>query len=408
MPNWDGSEPELPSLQTVEATPSEPAGAPGGVGGAPPPPVPPEAPRQRSPNRKEKPQTGILTDMLYLDNRYPVLLAGAAESGKSTIIISLIHAAARAGRAKDHPIDVSISSKFFRKGRDHAQQKEQEKDSASIAKIDAMQDYADLFYQNSRIDFVQARTELEATQATVPIVIPLDLTFSDPDIEVRLAIIDGRGELYEPQTGTGEKRYRELDPDIQNLLEQYQRAMSFVWVAPVFEEDDLNLARRCDQGLEAVLSRYQSCRPADSCKLDSHLMLLSKWDAVEPADNGRHFEQLEGKMVIQYFDELYRLSWDKFRNLPIGANSEFRRKFMQFCAWNFLNGRPIPLEAEFEDAFLRYPRTVLNWLISNALKLEARRGGELEETLQFTPFPDVMPPNTHYVPLSSRFIRALT
>ena len=146
----------------------------------------------------------------------------------------------------------------------------------------------------------------------------------------------------------------------------------------------------------------------ESCRLDSHLMLLSKWDSVEPADNGRHFEQLEGKMVIEYFNDLYQLSWDKFRNLPIGGDSESRRKFMQFCAWNFLNGRPIPLEAEFEDAFLRYPRTVLNWIISNVLKLEARKGGELKETLQFIPFPDVMPPDTRYVPLSSRLIRALT
>src|SRR4051812_26436125 len=112
IPSWERSEPELPALENEGAVPHAPNSAPGGSGGGSPP-ATPDGPRMKSPNRKERPQTGILTDMLYLDNRYPVLLAGGADAGKSTIIISLIHAAARAGRGKDHPVDVSISSKFF-------------------------------------------------------------------------------------------------------------------------------------------------------------------------------------------------------------------------------------------------------------------------------------------------------
>lgn len=406
LPEWDKSRALPPNQEgpspPEQAMPHPDAGGEGSRNAT-------ETAPPRGPNRKERPQTGILTDMLYLDNRYPVLLAGAAEAGKSTIIISLIHAAARAGRGQDRPIDITMSKKFFRKGKEHVEQKDQEQNSALVGKIDAMQDYADLFFQNARIDFVHARKQLDATQLDVPIVIPLDLTFPDLDVQIKLAIIDGRGEWYEPQIGGKDtKRYRDLPEDIHNLLEQYQRAMSFIWVAPTFEEDDLGAARRCDQGLEAALTHYQDCRPSDSCRVDSHLMLLAKWDTLESAESGRYFERLDGRVVVEQLDALYRLSWDKFCNLPIGANSEMRRKFMQYCAWSFLNGRPIPLDPEFEDAYLRYPRTVLNWILSNAFKLEVRRSGELKETLQFAPFPDVMPSNRQYIPLSNRIIRALT
>jgi hypothetical protein len=156
------------------------------------------------------------------------------------------------------------------------------------------------------------------------------------------------------------------------------------------------------------MSRYQDHRPLESCRLDSHIYLLAKWDARSSYDTGEHFESTEGLVVVQYLEERYHLSWDKFRGLPIGADDAERRKFMQYCSWRFQNGRPVKLTPQQQDAFLRYPRTLLNWIVSNAFKVEARRNGRREAVLSFTPFPDVMPPDTRYVPLSTKVLRALT
>ena len=352
-------------------------------------------------NEAEQNQTlrpGFLVYMLDRDQRYPILLAGSARSGKSTVIVSLIHAASRSGRDGDAPVDVSFGYSFFDIEANESQGKARQ-----------IKRYAEMFFQRSASDFMLARQHLDATQEDIPVVIPLDFTVRGRDKPLKLAIIDGRGEWYQPNdkpnVAAGETTFRDFPEDIKNIVEHYDSAISFMWVAPVVEKGATEIG---DLGLLAALSKYQEYRKVASRQLDAHLYLLSKWDAKSSYHTGEYFERVTGQTIVDYVDEYYRASWDKFRNLPLGKNDSERRKFMHYCAWRFQNGLPVPLTPRQLDPFLRYPRTLLNWLLSNASSQAARRDGQLEAIISLAFFPDVMPSDTTFVSLSDRIVRVLT
>lgn len=98
-------------------------------------------------------------------------------------------------------------------------------------------------------------------------------------------MLEGKGEWYESVRVGRRVTYKALRADLIDLMNNYPRAMSVIYVAPCTTgmpgDPDIE---RCERGLIGVMQYYDNNRSAKSW--DFHLFLLSKWD--------RHARPLEG------------------------------------------------------------------------------------------------------------------
>lgn len=188
------------------------------------------------------------------------------------------------------------------------------------------------------------------------------------------------------------------------MLRNYPRGISIICVAPysrgATDEDNV---QNSDAGLWAALQKYQDLRRESDD--DALLFLFTKWDQVAAPGRAEDFTQLDGERVVEIANERYRRSWNLFRNVRVGGDDWDKRCFMQYSSCKFVEGRP-SIPTYLERDFLRYPRTVLNWIYGNARRFELTRGGHVSE-LPLNLFPDVIPATTKLVPLSERFLRRI-
>lgn len=351
---------------------------------------------RESPERRE--QRGVYRDpgaavpgsqRLEEDERHPVVVFGSSKSGKSTLIMSMINALEKSGRKGDVGVGVSFGSSFYAK-----------RDINGEAQMRA----ARYFYEAASTNFILGREALNTTQDELPFFIPLDLRIRGSGLKpVKLAILDGRGEWYEP-TRSGPEPFQDIKEYIVEVMKNYTRGISVICVAPFsLGPSDEDNVRNSDAGLWAALNKYQELR-SDSDD-DALLFLLSKWDQVATPGRDDEFTHLTGEDVVTVAERRYSRAWDAFRNLRVGEDDWEKRCFMQYSACRFVEGRP-SISPDLEKDFLRYPRTVLNWIYGNARRFEFSVGRQVTE-LPLNLFPDVIPPDTRLIPLSERFLRRI-
>jgi hypothetical protein len=323
------------------------------------------------------------------DERHPVIIFGSSEAGKSTLIMSIINALEKSGKDGDVGVGVSFGSSFYARRDPQAE---------------TQMDLARLFYDASSTNFIIGREALRRTTVDFPFFIPLDLRIRGSGMKpVKLAFLDGRGEWYEPERG-GSATFRELQDYIVEVLKNYSRGMSIICVAPYsLAAGDEDNVQNSDAGLWAALGRYQELRP-DSDD-DALLFLLTKWDQAANPGRAEEFTHLDGDQVVEIAQKRYARSWHYFRNLRVGADDWEKRCFMQYSACRFVEGKPV-IPPDLLDEFLRYPRTVANWIYGNARRFEFSVGRHVAE-LPLNLFPDVVPRTTKMVPLSERFLRRI-
>lgn len=323
------------------------------------------------------------------DERHPVIVFGSSMSGKSTLIMSMINALEKSGKDGDVGVGVSFGSSFYAK-----------RDSFGQGQLEAARN----FYEAASTNFIIGREALLSTQEKFPFFIPLDLRIRGVSLKpVKIAILDGRGEWYEPVT-EGPTPFRDIQDYIIEVLKNYTRGMSIICVAPVsLDSTDEDNVRNSDAGLWAALQKYQELR-SDS-QDDALLFLLSKWDQLATPGREEEFTKLEGSEVVAVAEKRYTRAWHGFRNLRVGDDDWEKRCFMQFSACRFIEGRPA-IPPDLQNDFLRYPRTVLNWIYGNARRFEFSVGKQVVE-MPLNLFPDVIPKDTRLIPLSERFLRRI-
>jgi hypothetical protein len=323
------------------------------------------------------------------DERHPVIVFGSSMAGKSTLIMSIINALEKSGKDNSVGVGVSFGSSFYAK-RDPVAQ--------------AQMEIARNFYDAASTNFIIGREALPWTRADFPFFIPLDLRIRGSGLKpVKIAIMDGRGEWYEPDR-SGTATFKELQDYIIEVLRNYSRGMSLICVAPyslgATDEDNV---QNSDAGLWDAMNKYQDIRSESDD--DAILFLLTKWDQVASPGKVPEFTRLSGSHVEEIANKRYRRAWNLFRNVKVGADDWEKRCFMQYSSCRFIEGRPwIP--PELEKDFLRYPRTVMNWIYGNARRFEFSLGRHVTE-LPLNLFPDVIPLGTKMIPLSERFLRRL-
>jgi hypothetical protein len=327
------------------------------------------------------------------DERHPVLVFGSSRSGKSTMIMSLINALEKAGREGGVSVSASFGRSFYAK-RD--------------ARSDHQMQYARDFYETAAHNFISGRQALDSTQADVPFFVPIDLTVHGHEKGVvRIAILDSRGEWYVPSAESNVPMYQELKEDIVEVLKNYSHGVSIICVAPYsLSHDNAHDTVNSDAGLLAALVKYEEARELQDRHEDSFLFLLSKWDQVASPQRDRRFTRLMGADVVRELEERYGRSWDRFRSMPIGPNDWSRRCFMQYSSCSFVDGKP-RIQPHLTADYLRYPRTLLNWLFGNARRYQGRQGDRVDKA-ELALFPDVLPPDPRLTPISERFLRWIT
>ncbi|HEV7659924.1 MAG TPA: hypothetical protein VGO55_08775 [Allosphingosinicella sp.] len=324
---------------------------------------------------------------LEQDERHPVLIFGSSDSGKSTLIMSIVNAIEKSGDDGSVGVGLSFGNSFYAK-RD--------------AKAEIQRELARTFFEADSTNFILGREKLETTQVRFPFFIPLDLRIKGSKLKpVKIAIIDGRGEWYEPHK-TGTIPFKELQDDVIEVLRNYARGISVICAAPFSLGDtDQDNVSNSDAGLWAALSKYQELRSnADD---DALLFLLTKWDQKANPGKDPDFTRLNGGDVVEIANGRYERSWNFFRTVSVGADDWEKRCFMQYSSCKFIEGKP-NIPTELQPDFIRYARTVTNWIYGNARRFEFTIGRQVTE-LPLNLFPDVVPRGTRMVSLSERFLR---
>lgn len=274
--------------------------------------------------------------------RHPVLLFGNTSSGKSTILMSLI-----AALRQHEDVDVTLGDPIYPVG--HAR-----RDEAHDWAVDFFQRRAEAFIHNGEI--------LPATEVTYPFLIPIDIHRTHAAQPMRLAILEGKGEWYEPSP-TGASMYQAFQEEVANVVKFYDRGLSAIFVAPCFDYDDDRRMRAADIGLMGALEHYQRLR--ERREMDSLLFLLSKWDVHAAPISDPKFGTPDADDILSVLDRQFPDAWRKFKAMPRALGNE-RWFFMQYVAGYIVDeANHDPPERQLA-AFQQYPKILLNWLYGNA------------------------------------------
>ncbi len=327
-----------------------------------------------------------LAQSLERTGRHPVLIFGSSKSGKSMLILSLIRALQRS-----RDIDVELGEPVF----DRADPRSKDRHS-----------FAKRFYDHENFR-LQRGERIDATQSDA-FFVPVDIKPRNSLLPpVKLAFLDSRGEDYEPSQDNHADFYKQLSPEIRDVLQNFSYGVTVIYVAPysvgsTHDRDTLN----SNFGLLGALRGYRELRRLR--RNDFHLFLLSKWDQyAAPMDGRPLFDQVDPVDVDTVLGDRYPQAWGDFQSLPLEGEAKDRRAFTQYSSGYFVDGFPATPPASFDASYLRYPRTVLNWLYGNATQFKVT-DEERAFTLRKILFDDVVPPTEPRVTLTDRMAALLT
>lgn len=321
-----------------------------------------------------------LASYLERTGRHPVIVFGTVMSGKTMLLVSLIYALQRGG-------SVHVSMGEWVLG------------DESIEDAYIRQQAG--FFGKHVQSFVEGQVA-PATLVPMPFFIPIDIQPRGGGRSIRLALMEGMGEWYEPRMKPSGSMLPDLRHELSEVLQNYGRGMSVIWVAPssigAGEEED---TRSSDLGLFGAMNQYTRCRTAIA--QDFHLFLLTKWDTLEsPLSAAPALDVVDSQLVQETIEKLFPKSWTGYQALPLQSHGQ--RYFMQYSAGRMIDNRIYEPPERLRAAFYRYPQTVLNWICGNASQIDAESEGRRERLILF---PDVPPPRASLGSPLKRILRFL-
>jgi hypothetical protein len=205
--------------------------------------------------------------------------------------------------------------------------------------------------------------------------------------EQRFAFLESNGEWYRPDFRTDEL-YPRLRRQVEDLVAHYQGPLIFIHLIPHTQEKtraagydasaDGKQLHEAQLAIVGALQAYKSLRV--DRQNDSHLMLVSKWDA-RSRDQGNAIQALENDRaaLLEFVASKYGQAYTSYQALGLSAD---RFNLEPYCAGvmtetGVLTLRRDNLLREYVNA---YPTNLWAWLYRTAL---AGRGEE-----PVNPFPD--------------------
>lgn len=316
-----------PPLATSPAPPLAPA------------PSPPSAPETST---ESEPAAGSLAAALRDSSRHPVLLFGTSTSGKSTLLISLFHCLKR-----DPRVNITLGPAIVDVNTEEGRRIHAESLHLFERRVEA--------FDNGEIE--------SSTQFNSPIFISVDLKPTDGLGTAKFAFMEVSGEVFDPSQNDNGSIFKELHKEIIGVLRSYRRPITIIYLAPCWREGERKAANPIDIGLEGAIQSYDKERGSKS--QDFHLFLFNKWDQIaSPEDDDHSFSRVRSNQVATFIGKQYGRAWPAYTAIRLPVD-HVRRYYMQYAAAFILDGQVIR-EDRYEKTFVRYRKTVWNWLYGNA------------------------------------------
>jgi hypothetical protein len=287
-------------------------------------------------------------------NYHPVIVFGHSNSGKTTLLLSLIAFLTTDAQAA---IGIRLGQPML--------------DLTQSDGIEMWERAQRIFGINTQA-FIDG-TAPDATATRVPFFVPLVISPSGGE-EVRLALMDSNGEWYAPNPESP-AYYPELRPQLRDFFINYSGRLSLLHVLPRTQltvngdgsghADDRRMLQNADSALRGAIDEYNKHR-ADRSD-DAHMMLVTKWDAQALA-HGQALAQVlvDNAQAVRAF--IKTNAPQAFTSLEAIRTHTRSLELRAYCAGR-INGKQLryPLSNSDLDAVIRdYPRQLWRWLYRQA------------------------------------------
>ncbi len=296
----------------------------------------------------------------------PVILFGNVFSGKTSVVLSLLSSI---------KIEPGLKSGLFLADPLLSQDTEYGKFQAENAEA--------FFYRKTQ-DFIEG-TASPKTIITLPFFIPVNLRPEGKD-QITFAFMESSGEWYRPDR-TGDRLHPKLRAQVEDFLAHYQKGIIFIHLLPYTQQivrsasadntNDTQDVREAALAVEGAVRSYERVR-VDK-RADTHLMLVTKWDAYDAA-RGKNavLEDVDASAVEAFVYDRYDKAVTALCGMGLDAD---QIKICEYCA-GIINERGVVVlrrDNALRSVVMNYPRQLWTFLYRSALR---KRG-----IVEIDPFP---------------------
>ena len=309
-----------------------------------------------------------LAQELMTKGYHPVMIFGTRASGKSSLLASLFHYL----QSDPHSPAIALLGEW-------------------IVPIDT--NYGQSVAEAAKHFFdhvVQSFYDGEAAPSTrdeYPYYIPIKLRPNNGQEEIRLAILESRGEWYHINKSSKDL-FPELREEVADVYRNYPNGISVLLIAPYLigeaysDDQPSELAvremRESDTALLGALQAYQMER--QHREFDNYLFILTKWDAHTRSIVDKDFVDPPRGLVAHLINERFPKSWTLFQTMQTDMAMS-----MQYSAGVMSGDARVDIPAHLQPIMQKFPKTLWGWLYSNAtngkeLFIKNSRTGARQET----------------------------
>ena len=287
---------------------------------------------------------------------HPILIFGTVRSGKTLMILSLLHYARSVANAN---MNIRLGDPVF---------------PAQFPYAEGRNHDAEQYYSHWTSEFARGERP-PSTQKLVPFFVPIDIEVNQRTY--KLAFLEGNGEWYEKQDTT----FSQFKQEIVAILAGLAAPLSVIFVAPARDEiapTDRAGINRSHECLAHCVEEYVRHRAAP--EQDNLLLLVTKWDVLQnPGNMGSRFVNPSATDILPEI-ESWLYVWQYFSNLrgPRRAVTPYS------AAWINEKGM-IVRDPALQPTFHRFNRTVWNWLFGNVTAANSIERPPVRDVL----YPDV-------------------
>jgi hypothetical protein len=281
-----------------------------------------------------------------------ILIFGTVRSGKTLMILSLLHYARTVANAN---MNIRLGDPVFPPHFPYAEGRNHD---------------AEQYYGHWTSEFAKGERP-PSTQKLVPFFVPIDIEVNQRTH--RFAFLEGNGEWYEKDDTT----FRQFKQEIIAILSGLAAPLSVIFVAPARDEivpTDRAGISRSHECLAHCVEEYVRHRAVP--EQDNLLLLLTKWDAFQsPGNKSSRFTNPSASDILPEIDS-WLYVWQYFSNLrgPRRAVTPYS------AAWIKENGM-IVRDAALQPTFHKFNRTVWNWLFGNVTAADSAKNPPVRDVL---------------------------
>jgi len=308
---------------------------------------------------------------------HPVIIFGSNAAGKSVLLASLLTYGQEVTNESPH-LDITFGEPLFDSGINTGR------------KLNALA----LSFYETKVYRWQRREVLPGTQGDA-FFVPVDVELTSREATQTLqkfAFLDWEGEKLTPISSQADpvmsssdtelrSRKRIMDQMASSLLAHFPRPISVLFLLPM-EKDNATTERHC-QTIASMIERYKEHR-GGLARNDHCLFLLNQWDKAYNVGS-ENFVAPSEDLLEDLLSGTYRSpAWSKFLGLPGNLV-----KMQHSSGVHDNDGVRISYESPHKEQLLRYPKTLWNWLLTNA---SGNGNAVYPDVVPAQPLPELPPP----------------